>query len=1028
MKRPAVPSAAPTVDRQPKRSRGAHKPSNNADGGEAEELDPSILDRMVDFLDGHGGAFDYGRFGAEFAGVKKRQLEPHFDFVQLDDRAGGRWEIRLPGAGGSASSASREQGRSARGSILFYDKAKGYGFINTPDYPGDDIFFPRASLPRGLQESRGDDIRGLEVDFEFFIKEDGKPRADKIGVVGSMGPPGTGRGDNLGSLSSGGSSPSSIHSRMRPGRIARYDKGKGYGFIKCPDLSEDVFFLPSVLPKELTTFDGIEVEEVEVEVEPATQAGKKPRALQIVLTRMRPRGAAPPRPPQEGSVHLGTVISYDAIKAFGFVKPDDIGEDVFFLRAEMPPEIQAAGRDQVVDCRVEFEVKTMPDGKLRAQRMLLLSGMGGAPPPPPMMHRGAPAPPLPPMAMPMPTPHRQAMPMPMGVPMGVPMAMAGRPIGPQGLIRGFDRQKGYGFVQVPGQQEDIFFLPSALPPDMRSCAEDLNGIQVHVDYFVNPDGKPRAKQVQPIPHSQLNNRPGGLPGAPPLPMPMPMPMPMAMAMGAAMNQMGMKIPGMGGMPMPMGVPMGNMMQQQEKMYIGEFVRFDVAKGFGFITPDGMSEDVFCLRSEMPPEMRDAQTKEEVIGQRVEFEVKEMPDGKLRAKNVSMNAPRRSYGRIHKFEDGKGYGFIKSPSVPDTNVFFLMSTLPKELKETIDRGTGADILETSVSFDLGQNEHGKPRANNILVEDQPPPPVGKEAGKNRTDVQNGDVLTGVIVRYNKEKAFGFVKPDEIDEDVFFLRSEMPAEMKENADSWPLDQIEQQRVEFEVMVKPDGKLRAQRLEHLGPAEKGDEPTAASSRDAELAPLEESLVLEMEDFLEQQGGGSDYGRFASHFSKVKRKQLEEHFLIIPSAKGRGGPGRIELPEGHPGKPAAGSVTDEPAPEDVAMDSESAPPQEVDPDNEPAIPPCPGCQPQGVIHQYDPSKGFGFIKVDGFDQDIFFPRISLPDNFQGRKREEMPELVGVHVAFDLKDSSDRGPRADKVSLMLRYEAEDRCWLLKRS
>ncbi len=58
-----------------------------------------------------------------------------------------------------------------------------------------------------------------------------------------------------------------------------------------------------------------------------------------------------------------------------------------------------------------------------------------------------------------------------------------------------------------------------------------------------------------------------------------------------------------------------------------------------------------------------------------------------------------------------------------------------------------------------------------------------------------------------------------------------------------------------------------------------------------------------------------------------------------------------------------------------------------------------QGTITRYVDDKGFGFIKSDDSEQDVFFHR----DAFDGQPRE------GMTVAFDLQ-SSDRGPRAINV------------------
>ncbi len=57
------------------------------------------------------------------------------------------------------------------------------------------------------------------------------------------------------------------------------------------------------------------------------------------------------------------------------------------------------------------------------------------------------------------------------------------------------------------------------------------------------------------------------------------------------------------------------------------------------------------------------------------------------------------------------------------------------------------------------------------------------------------------------------------------------------------------------------------------------------------------------------------------------------------------------------------------------------------------------GTITKFIDDKGFGFIKTDGSDQDVFFHHSA----FEGEPRE------GMSVTFDTEDS-DRGPRAVNV------------------
>jgi len=323
----------------------------------------------------------------------------------------------------------------------------------------------------------------------------------------------------------------------------------------------------------------------------------------------------------------------------------------------------------------------------------------------------------------------------------------------------------------------------------------------------------------------------------------------------------------------------------------------------------------------------------------------------------------------------------------------------------------ELKDTEVAFELVEHEEGKPRANHLEILSRSRGGSAAEPRRPPSEPrpQTGDIHTGFIVRFDPAKGYGFVKADQLDEDIFFLRSEMPSEL---AGSQHREDVEHQRVEFEVRSMPDGKLRAQRMELARDRSPG---RGREERETEALPaLDPVLLTDMEDFLARSGGRCDYGKFSSHFPKVKKRQLEQHFEFHTGERGIQ---RIELPEGHPGRDAA---PPEPAPEG-AEGADDVPP------DEPAIPLGKGCLPHGVIKNYDAVKGFGFVTCEGFDEDIFFPRTALPEPFHCRRDSDMPELAGVEVSLELNPSSDRGPRAERMSPLLRWHAADRCWLLKR-
>lgn len=691
-------------------------------------------------------------------------------------------------------------------------------------------------------------------------------------------------------------------------------------------------------------------------------------------SRKRRRGSRTSSGIQPGSIVTGVIVRFDEVKGYGFIQPDDSSEDLFFLRSEMPPEmIHCQRKDEVIQTRVEFEVQEKSDGKFRARRLSLINEA--------MRHR------------------------------------------PAGKIVRFDRQKGYGFIKSPDEASDVFFLLSALPMELQDrcrAGQDITDIDVEFD-VTDKDGKCRASKVFLCQQA---------------------------------------FPSMGS-------------SQRQGMAVGTIISFDVIKGFGFIKPGAGAEDLFVMRGELPSELRECRSREEIIDRRVEFEVKQMPDGKMRAIRCSLVAPtgvqmgmpmmmgrpsnpNYRQGKIRTFNRSKGYGFIELPT-GEPDVFLLPSELPVEVKEQ------ENVVGIEVGFEMTLND-GKPRARGVHLlgfgtqstpsfgNGLPPPPpmgfgpyvggpmmmgqmqMGQMMGSGgapqsnfgtqhpppgiRGDLRPGDVLKGRIARYSEKKGYGFLTPESLDEDIFFLREEMPLEIK---DTNNMDDIIGRYVTFEVRVMPDSKLRAQRMSLT------EDSSAGRAQNNEFGyPLDPNLVHEMVQFVIENGGGCDYSQFASRYPQVHQSQLKEHFDIFDMDRGIQ---RIELPQGHPARqnlgfdPRGSHGFSAEGQARAGFENADGPG-----DDEPAIPPSAGCQPFGRIKNYDPVRGFGFVNVEGFEEDIFFARKALPDAFQAKQPEQMPNLNGVQVSFELAAAADKGPRADKVTLLLQWHSLDRCWLLKRN
>merc|ERR1719343_938542 len=354
-----------------------------------------------------------------------------------------------------------------------------------------------------------------------------------------------------------------------------------------------------------------------------------------------------------------------------------------------------------------------------------------------------------------------------------------------------------------------------------------------------------------------------------------------------------------------------MMGAPDRVYFGHIVSYDPTKGFGFVAAEGVPEDVFFPKGELPPELRD-QDKSKVQDKIVSFEIRTMPDGKFRVKNMKIGhsaargrggadaRPRRASGKVLRYDKSKGFDFIQNADFE--NIFFLRSGLPKDILE----GDLDEIKDLEVSFEFYMSDEGKPRARDIVRKEDGPPDDGP--------IPEGEVHLGVILRYDPQKAYGFLKPDDIPEDVFFLRSAMPEDLREQNNK---ADIEKRRVEFTIKTMPDGKLRAQDIQV------SSEPPPEAPPPMEPPELDEATLTEMAEFIAQRGNSVDYGKFTSSFTKVKRKQLEVHFDIVFENKDRP---TISLPPDRPLRrdemlpPEAldGAPDDEPAEEDMQVDGE--------------------------------------------------------------------------------------------------------------
>ncbi len=152
----------------------------------------------------------------------------------------------------------------------------------------------------------------------------------------------------------------------------------------------------------------------------------------------------------------------------------------------------------------------------------------------------------------------------------------------------------------------------------------------------------------------------------------------------------------------------------------------------------------------------------------------------------------SSGSVKWFDPQKGFGFIESAGSPD--LFVHVSALP--YGELLAEGD-------QVEFDVEQGQRG-PNAIGVQIVSRSGNPIGSRRAPespvrtrivSETELASLPLKYGTIVRLVEEKGFGFIQPDDDQDQVFFHRSASPEPLRAG-----------DRVEFRLGRSPKG-LRAE-----------------------------------------------------------------------------------------------------------------------------------------------------------------------------------------------------------------------------
>ncbi|WP_354508921.1 cold-shock protein [Oerskovia enterophila] len=270
---------------------------------------------------------------------------------------------------------------------------------------------------------------------------------------------------------------------------------------------------------------------------------------------------------------------------------------------------------------------------------------------------------------------------------------------PQGTVRWFDADRGFGFIDLGNDAEDLF---------------------VHASEIVGDDG-PRLIREGQIVEFEMGEGDRG---------------PQARRV---------RVTGDRAADAPLGV-------------LGTVTWYEPTKGYGFVTPDGGGAEIFVHSS--------AIVGGGVIseGQRVAFLVVDGEKGPQAdhllplAAQAARPASDGADGTVSWYDEVKGFGFV-APDSGGGDVFVHVSALGSGLTELSEGDR--------VTYDVVDGDKG-PNARNVQLARGAGSTRGADRGRSNGPGSFGGPVRGgegTVARYDEERGFGFITPDDGGLDLF-----------------------------------------------------------------------------------------------------------------------------------------------------------------------------------------------------------------------------------------------------------------------
>jgi len=784
---------------------------------------------------------------------------------------------------------SAAEGDIATGKIKSFSEWKGYGFIASSSLDGD-IHFKASDCPdlavSTVGWDRGALVKGELVTFHARTTPNGRMMAGNVkfqspSVVEKL---------RANSLATECHLEGKVHKRIeRPIPVPRHlakrrrrsrggssvEEQEAYQNVSPPvplcEQIEDKHILGEaldLLDDDVNGEDDISMLDC---LRPAPSKTRSLRAMSASdAAEEMPSGYKDGAPMASLGERVGVVKSYQPRRRFGFITCEDVGGDVFFTLGMLPAYLQHD--ETIVGQPVRFGLASTTDGKLRAEAIRLVADEPSCSEAPDADCQEEDEDTLD-GAVIVPSQGRKCQ-AESGGGGSVEVqechqdptwhdAPSTEPLGEQteGIIKSYHPGKGFGFITCEDIEGDIFFKKSALPAHAQGN-ERLAGQVVSCGIVTTLAGKLRAQAISlcaddpaqgqaPGDEGQDNDREFSCSST---------------AAARPRKRRAAKSTGWVSSQQPESYEDVIPTASPDEHSHGVIRSYNPAKGFGFITCEEVTGDVFFSKAFLPVS---AQESETLAGQAVTFGIAVTPNGKRRAEAIRLCADdpllgqvqpddwqgasydtvnsadtfddasnavflgEAAEGVIKSYHPGKSFGFITCKEV-DVDIFFSKFKLPAGVQD--DEKLAGQV----VRFGLVTCADGKLRAEAIrLCADEVPSGdqfsrslqgAGKVAALSRgrkrrarhaacefekQSARHGDRSTaspdeqadGVIKSYNAARSFGFIACDGIDGDVFFRRSSLPEHAREDRT------LPGKPVKFELASTTDGKMRAEAIRLCG-----------------------------------------------------------------------------------------------------------------------------------------------------------------------------------------------------------------------